>query len=370
MPLSPPIQGGCGRFSDGQKLDNVSATNRDRFVNTPPDSKLRAELKRKYNRRREENFGAEIKQYWKSDSQMSKVVDLMPVIHHDRSLEPLCNKPTMLYWESSALDPDTGRCPEIVFACIYKCWFRCHDNNPDIGFGKFFAHPFQITPTGPQTIPGILKRHAHLCEQAASRLKYIKSGNAESCPTQWSRWQHFHLLPLCRAIIVLLDEVPPSPVRKTDGTVSLDDEVQRQTAVLVLTGYNQDLSGAVNFDTIRSESLPLARHDVSANDSANVIRVSLKTAVQFIAGLQRREERAFSDSKDGSTDTALHFETNGVFAGVNNADKYVEDILDNPSKSESKWSAIRYAEERLRAKERGENLHEREFGFHWRGSWV
>ena len=370
MPVSPPTQGGCGIFSVGKKLENVLANNRDRSVNTPVESKLRAELKRRYNREKEENFGAEIKQYWKSDSQMSKVVDLMPVIHHDRSLEPLCNKPTMLYWELSALNPDTGTCPEIVFACIYKCWFRCHDNNPDIGFGKFFAHPFQITPTGPQTIPEILKRHAHLCDQAASRLKLIKNGDAESCPTQWSRWQRFHLLPLCRAIIVLLDEFPPIPVRNVDGTVSLDDEVQRQTAVLVSTGYNQDLSGPVNFDTIRSESLPLARHDVSATDSANVIRVSLKTAVQFIAGLQQREEKAFSNSTEGSTDTKLKSEKDGVFTAVNNADEYVEYILDNPSESESKWSAIRYAAERVRAKERGEILHEREFGFHWRGSWV
>lgn len=300
---------------------------------------------------------------------MSKVVDLMPVIHHDRSLEALCKKPTMLYWELSALDPDTGRCPEIVFACIYKCWFRCHDNNPDIGFGKFFAHPFQITPTGPRTIPEILKRHAHLCDQAASRLKSKKSGDAESCPIRRSRWQRFRLLPLCRAIIVLFDEFPPSPVRKMDGTVSLDDEVQRETAVLVLTGYNQDLSGAVNFDTIRSESLPLARHDVSATDSANMIRVSLKNAVQFVAGLQQREERAFPDSKDSSTDTTLDFKTDDVFAAVNDADEYVEDIFNNPTKSESKW-LIRYAEEIVTAKERGENFHEREFGFHWRGSWV
>lgn len=284
---------------------------------------------------------------------MSKVVDLMPVIHHDRSLEALCNKPTMLYWELSALDPDTGRCPEIVFACIYKYWFRCHDNNPDIGFGQFFAHPFQITPTGPRTIPEILKRHAHLCDQAASRLKSKKSDDAESCPIRRSRWQRFHLLPLCRAIIVLLDEFPPIPVRKMDGTVSLDDEVQRQTAVLVLTGYNQDLSGAVNFDTIRSESLPLARHDVSATDSANMIRVSLRTAVQFIAGLQQREERAFPDSKDGSTDSTLDFKKDDVFAAVNDADEYVEDIFDNPSKSESKW-LIGYAEEIVRAKERRE----------------
>lgn len=127
----------------------------------------------------------------------------------------------------------------------------------------------------------------------------------KAVPIERSRWQRFNLLPLCRTVIILLDEYFAPPVRKTDGTFSLDDEVQRRTAVLVLTGYDQDLSGAVNFDTIRSESLPLTRHDVSATDSGNVIRVSLKTAVQFIAELQQREERAFSSSRKASANTAI-----------------------------------------------------------------
>ena len=92
---------------------------------------------------------------------------------------------------------------------------------------------------------------------------------------------------------------------KTDGTFILDDKVPRRTGVFVLTGYDQDLSGAFNFDTIRSESLRLARHDVIATDSANVIRVSLKTAVRHIAELQKREERAFSSSKQDSANTTL-----------------------------------------------------------------
>lgn len=366
MSSSPPIQGGCEVYPNGQESEDVV---RNGSVNNSMNSKLRAELKRHYYLKKEAVFGENIKHYWKSESWMFKVLNLTPEVRHHQNLKQLCNKPTMLYWDISAQNADTNSCPGIVFACVYKCWFRCHDNKPDIGFGKFFAHPFQMTSTGPQTIPEILKAHAHLCDRAASQLKSTKSGDAESCPIERSRWQHFHLLPLCRAIIVLLDQYLSPPARKMDGIISLDDEVQRQTAVLILTGYNHDLSGAINFDTIRSETLPLARHDVSVTDSANMIRVSLKTAVQFIAELQQREERAFSSSKRDSTDPTFESKTDGVFAAVNNADEYVEDLIDNASENDSKWFTIKYALEVLKAKERGEDLHEAEFD-HWNANWV
>lgn len=369
MSLSHRVKGGCDICWDGQEPEDVPATDRDGSVNTPWNSKLQAQLKKQYYQLKESIFGEDIKDFWKSHVSLLKVVGPTPVVRDNWRLRQLCNKPTMLYWELSAQRSENSSCPEIVFACIYKCWFRCHDNNPDMAFGKFFAHPFQITPTGPQTIPEILKAHAHLCDRAASQLKLLKSGDAESCTSEWGGWRRFHLLPLCRAIIVLLDEYLSPPVRKMDGTFSLDDEVQRRTAVLVLTGYDQDLSGAVNFDTIRSKSLPLARHDVSATDSANVIRVSLKTAVQFIAEMQQREEGAFSSSNRGSADTTIESKTDGVFSAVNNGDEYVEDILDNPSKCSQKRSAIMYALDIIKAEERGEDLHEVEFD-HWNRNWV
>lgn len=349
----PPVRGGCEVHSNGKDLDDVPATKRDGFGNKKSDSKLRAELKRHYYGAQESGFGADLKYYWKSDVWMFKIATLMPMVPNPHNFAQLCNKSTMVYWESSAQMPDGRTCPPIIFPCIYKCWFRYHNNTPDMRFGhKFFAHPFQITPTGPQTIPQIVKAHAHLCDQVASHLESIKSSDAESCPIKQSYWHRYRLLPLCRAIIVLLDENPLPLVRKPDGTVSLDDEVQRLSAVLVLTGYDQDLSSAISFDTIRSESRPLARQDVTAADSANVIRVSLETAVHFIEGLQQREDRA-----------------NGIVETGDRGDEYVEYVLDNPSKGEDKWSAISLAVDRIRAKERGVELYEGVIS-HWRGSWV
>ena len=196
MSLSPRIQGGGQACPNEQEPENVPGTDRDISVNTPLDSKLRVELKREYYDGKEETFGVDIKDDWRM---MRKVVGPMPVVHR-RSLQRLCNKPTILYFESSAQSPCPSSWPAIVFACIYKRWFRCHNSNPDLNFGKFFAPPLRITPTGPQTIPEILKAHAHLCDQAASDLPSLKSEYAESCPNAHSRWQHRHLLPLCRAM--------------------------------------------------------------------------------------------------------------------------------------------------------------------------
>lgn len=147
-----------------------------------------------------------LKPDWYSDPRTFTVNDQTPV---RRPPTQLCNKSTALYWDVSAQQPPGGGgvnvCPIIIFACIYKCWFRYHNNDPDLKFGKFFAHPSRITLTGPHTIPEIFKAHAHLCDRAAPDLESIKSG-AESDLHKPIYWPNLHLLPLFQAIIVLLDE--------------------------------------------------------------------------------------------------------------------------------------------------------------------
>lgn len=370
MLLSSTTQGGSESCPGGQEPEVVPATKRDDSMTTLRNGKLRAQLKKNYYEKREAGFGAGIKVYWKHETWMLKVVDLMPEFHGWHLMQ-LCNKPTILYWELSAqgFDPRLGLGTGIVFACIYKCWFRCHGNNPDIDFGNFFAQPLQITPTGPQTIPEILKAHAHLYDRAASESRLIKDG--DNGPIEQDQWQDLHLLPLCRAIIVLLDEFLPPPERKRGETISLDDEMQRRIAVLVLTGDDRDLSAALNFDSIRSKSLPLARQDVSTAGSANVIRISLKTAVQFIAELQEREKKnASSSARRDSADTTPESTIGGGSVEVEKADAHVEDVLENALKSSYKWGEVQYALEIVKAKERGEYIPEGLEFNHWFRHWV
>lgn len=177
------------------------------------------------------------------------------------------------------------------------------------------------------------------------------------------------MLPLCRAVVVVLDELLLSlPVRRIDGTISLDDEIQRRIAVLILTGHDDGLSNTISFDSIKSKSLPLARNDARALNNARIIRVSLKTAVRFIAELQQREDRVFSSSKRDVVNINLEPNTYGFFV-VDRANEYVNHILHNSVEDEVKQSEIRYAREIIRERECGEVSYEAEFD-HWNGSWI
>ena len=337
--LFPPMPGGRGVCQDGKEPENVPGTDRDGTVNSLLNNKLRARLKLDYYRNKQESHGEDLKSFWNSCACMFTVKDMTPAV---RFLRQVCNKLTMLYWDVSAQLPGANACPSIIFACIYKCWFRYHDNDPDIKFGKFFAQPFRITQTGPHTIPGILKAHAHFYDRAALDLEVIKRG-AESYPDKRSSWEDFNLLPLSRAIIVLLDEPCSPPIFKVDGTVSLDDEVERRTAVLVLTGFTQGLIGVLNLDSIRSNALPLARDDIKTSDS-NVIRVSLKTAVHFIAALQQREERAASDLIGELTTESANDHGSTT---AKEADEHAEDNLANASMDPSKARRLQFAMEEV-----------------------
>ena len=116
--------------------------------------------------------------------------------------------------------------------------------------------------------------------------------------------------------------------------------------MLVLIGFDQGLSGVLNFDSIRSNALPLARDDLKATDS-NVIRVSLKTAVHFIAESQQREERAVSDLTGELTATKPESAKDHGSTTAQEADEYAEDILTNASTDPSKARELGSAMEQV-----------------------
>ena len=260
----------------------------------------------------------------------------------------------------------TVQCPGIVVACIYKAWFRCYDNHPNIDFGQFFAHPYEITPTGPQTVPDILKTHIHIYDKAELQWEAINRGEVEDLPVEAGKWPRYRLLPLGRAIIVLLDELPPPPVKRPDGTISLDDEIKRMSAVLVLTGLDQGLINPVSFDSIRSKALPLNRNDIGTMDGKEIIRVSLEIAVKFITGLQQDEDRLYPGSRQGAN---AEMKADDGLAADDSADEFVDKVIDSPPADKSKQFWISQALENIERRERGEVVPEVELR-HWRGIWV
>lgn len=104
----------------------------------------------------------------------------------------------------------------------------------------------------------------------------------------------------------MLDELVPPTVTERPTSISLDEQIQRQIVLMVLTGDENGLSAPIKFDVIRSQSLPLARADVT--EKTEIIRVSLRTAVQFVADLERREEEAIPQLVRSGTDQSVEFD--------------------------------------------------------------
>ena len=120
-------------------------------------------------------------------------------------LQQYCNKPTTLYWTPSA--QPNNRCPLVPFGCIYREWFRCHGGEPAFEFGAFFANPVRIMPTGPTTISDILDTHKALCSEVSWKADSLnRCYPHRTCENACPHPQNYRFLPLCRAVIVVLDE--------------------------------------------------------------------------------------------------------------------------------------------------------------------
>lgn len=138
-------------------------------VNEPLTSemktKTRSELTRSHHSFRKSVYGLETKTRWASNlgPDTGMFIPNNPITPlNDWTLQKFCNKPAALYWARSAQINE--RCPRLTFACIYKQWFRSHNNDPNTEFGQLFANPIRISSTGPETIAGILEAHKSLCD--------------------------------------------------------------------------------------------------------------------------------------------------------------------------------------------------------------
>lgn len=146
----------------------------------------------------------------------------------------------------------------------------------------------------------------------------------------WPDPRHYKLLPLYRAIILVLDESAPCTEIEPHQHILLDEQIQRQTVLMILTGEKTGLSAPINFESVRSQSLPLQGVDIA--DQVDAIRVSLKTAIRFIADLQQREEEAFPELKPSATDLSIGPNTDDISYGLVSADEWVDEIMHKAEK--------------------------------------
>ena len=334
----------------------------------PPGMKeeVRMNLKEYHHFFRTEIYRREIRASWVLEPCISELSDLAPARQvHPTFLERLCNKPTSLYWAQSAQPWD--RCPSFPFGCIYTEWSRYHDDDPNIEFGHFFANLVRVTSTGPTTTTGILEAHKYFCDQASSLLSEISRGEAcDVYPYRWPNPQHYRLLPLCRAIIVILDELfnldnlVPDIDKDVDGFALYDKVSHKQNVIMVRTGDESCLSAPISFESISAQCLPLDRSDITVGGNIDAVRVSVATAVRFIADLQRREEAAFPNSGGRSVlDTSLCPSTRELGYVTLCADAWADKLIQKAEEEGfDKIYETRAAVRRVKAAKRGEVVDE------------
>ena len=333
------------------------------------------ELRREWYNYGEVVFGYAMKRRWTSgwnetiidSSTMSRdAIDSM-------QLRKFCNKPTALYWAHSAQINDI--CPRLVFGCIHREWFRCHDNQPRMDFELFFANPVRITSTGPTTISDILEAHKYFYNQTSSLLEKTRRDEIDEPHSSfWPDPRNFKLLPVCRALIMILDELSPSTGPDPDGFISLDNELQRQSVLMVRTGEESHLSEPISFENVKEEALPLARPDIKSYENTDAVRVVLAIAVRFVVDLQRREELAIPESALSSTiDQSLcplTQHTEEFSARTTNVDEWIDRIMKMADqKGIEDVRPARDAVARVKAVQRGES-HLADLGApHFDGRW-
>ncbi|KAL9623634.1 MAG: hypothetical protein Q9160_002090 [Pyrenula sp. 1 TL-2023] len=189
----------------------------------------------------------------------------------------LFNKPTAFYWLQSAqpLDADRKRTrtPKIILAAIYQEWVKAHGNvRPNIEFDHFLANPVRITPEGPQTVPEPIKVNDFAHHRGVDLRPMVSP--------------YYSLLPLYRAVIIIIDRLETNVGRDDDGLIDLGKVASNQTVLVARTGDEDGLSTPICLSKLGAKPFRLERFG-GGSQGLETVRVLLAAAVRFIADLER-----------------------------------------------------------------------------------
>jgi hypothetical protein len=212
----------------------------------------------------------------------------------------LANKLAFLFWphDTQAEHKNTSLLlPRGPCAAVWHEWLRCH--KPDLpDLQVYFAMSLKLGSDAPTRIPELLELHKKLCDIADET--FSRSG-----------WTGSTILPICRAVMIVLDQEVPKNHRdeisqrtgeRITRPVCLEAFAPLQNLLLVRTGKEEALSAPIDFTSLAEHALPLARDDIPFGPSvdglpaeAMALRVPLPVAVTFLHNLQRHEETTRPD---------------------------------------------------------------------------
>ncbi|KAL8869610.1 MAG: hypothetical protein Q9174_004146 [Haloplaca sp. 1 TL-2023] len=203
----------------------------------------------------------------------------------------VCNKPCGMYFSqaSQQYDRNTNRkyVPRVFNESIWQEWMRCEaGGKAGIEYDRFFARSVRGEEGEDSSINGIVDSHIFVANGTLDAMGFLRGLEVG----QQLRYHHVH--PLFHALVVIADNLERMhPQPEDPERFSLHRWAKRQTVLLVRTGREGMISAPISFESLRAVEQPLGREDRLGN-FREVIRIPLAAAVQFVAQLEAREDRA------------------------------------------------------------------------------
>jgi hypothetical protein len=239
----------------------------------------------------------------------------------------MCNKLTFLYWYPFAHGDEAiglRGCTKAVCAAVWHRWIHIPTVHK-INFGFYFARVFRMTQA--PSFADLLRWHEKLCDKA------------EQAMTTNQRIRNYKILPLCRAVVTVLDQQVSEEELSVMQTVTrvpgihppfMEAIGNLQNVLMIRTEKESALSAPIDFSSIAHHAMSITLPDDETQHTVSVpniswhttsIRVPLNIAIDFLSDIQAREQRAFPgfyvhlvNDSDATKNPALRIITPGPYA--------------------------------------------------------
>ncbi|KAL8723208.1 MAG: hypothetical protein Q9225_000474 [Loekoesia sp. 1 TL-2023] len=177
---------------------------------------------------------------------------------------------------------------------LWAKWFRPGDT--PCRFGNFFSRFIgSYESESPKTIPELLEAHRCICAQVLLRQVILHPNDDKPRPQSLDdrfddpheNHENYRLEAIFHAVFIVIDKIPPSDSFHKLSYNKRGPWVGALQVLLVRTGEFQDLrTGPVDFGSIENVS-------EQVDGSADVRRIALSDAVDFILDLERRNNEIY-----------------------------------------------------------------------------
>ena len=208
-------------------------------------------------------------------------------------------------------------CKEWMELCMDRhygdfCWKTCaiymaseHDNRQKQSFGStlyeyldsicfkgeqtwafcqsFLGKAIHCTPDQARDLSYLTALHKEICDEVADWCPTCEPLSAEECKekgvpcTEW-RPEDYHLLPIFRRLLVIIDEIP------TGGQFDLPKFPEAKARLV----FTQDERGGMTIDPVSIPGL-CAKYNVEPTDNPNVVAGDLGAVLEIVTSLWEQE---------------------------------------------------------------------------------